>query len=452
MFNIELGSLFAGIGGFDLAADKIGWNIGFHSEIKPFGSKVLNYYWPNVPNLGDITKAKFHKYANQVDVISGGFPCQPFSHAGARQGTNDHRYLWPEYLRAIQESRPSFVVGENVAGITTMAERELFFRVDSKNIARLTDIDVYDAIYTRQEKMLLNKITEDLEKEGYEVQSFIIPAAGVGAPHKRDRVWIVAYSDHQGYEYWQSKKDRRKEGKNESEGDQRERVWRNLGGVSEKGVSSNSLCQRCQESTMRARDRKEWSMDKDKQEGEGIWCEACGCSIEGGITANSIGNDDNTKDRRRTEKEEAISGINREKDSSTREPGRTNQCFTSNFTNTRAESMRQRWENSVHGFEFNPDSNKQGLQKSQQQNSYQEKSWEGSHRSASQFLKTYAWDGWPTQSPICGRNDGLPDKLDSITFPSWRRQSLEAYGNAIVPQIALEFFKAIDAYLTEKYK
>ncbi|MDD3744410.1 MAG: DNA (cytosine-5-)-methyltransferase, partial [Lentimicrobiaceae bacterium] len=111
------GSLFSGIGGFDLAAEWAGWTNVFHCEIEEFPKKILKYYWPDAISYGDITKTDFTIHRGQVDVLTGGFPCQPFSLAGKRKGTEDHRNLWSEMLRAIREIQPVWVVGENVPGL-----------------------------------------------------------------------------------------------------------------------------------------------------------------------------------------------------------------------------------------------------------------------------------------------------------------------------------------------
>jgi len=112
------GSLFSGIGGFDLAAEWMGWENVFHCEWNEFGQKVLKYYWPEAESFSDITKTDFTKYYGTIDIITGGFPCQPYSSAGKRRGKEDERHLWPEMLRAIREVSPRFVVGENVRGLT----------------------------------------------------------------------------------------------------------------------------------------------------------------------------------------------------------------------------------------------------------------------------------------------------------------------------------------------
>ena len=206
--------LFSGIGGFSLGLESTDHfrTVAF-CEIEPFCQKVLRKHWPDVPiyeDIKELTRERlvsdgiiedpqrigcshggddknksevrgqrepstrdgngFYIQPKTVDLICGGFPCQPFSHAGKRKGTDDNRYLWPEMLRVIREVRPTWVLGENVAGIVNMA---------------------------------LEQVCLDLEGEGYEVQPFIIPAASLNAPHKRDRVWIIGHSkDERSGETW----------------------------------------------------------------------------------------------------------------------------------------------------------------------------------------------------------------------------------------------------------
>lgn len=160
------GSLFSGIGGFDLAAEWAGWENAFHCEWNAFGKKVLNYHWPNAISYDDITKTDFTVWRGRIDVLSGGFPCQPYSVAGKRKGKEDERHLWPEMLRAIREIRPRYVVGENVRGLVS-----------------------WDA------GLVFNEVQSDLENEGYDVFPVVLPAASVNAPHRRERVWFVAYSE-----------------------------------------------------------------------------------------------------------------------------------------------------------------------------------------------------------------------------------------------------------------
>lgn len=116
------GSLFSGIGGPEIAAEEMGWKNMFHCEINPFGRKILDYWFPNSKSYEDITKTNFTEWRGKINVLTGGFPCQPFSCAGQRKGAEDDRYLWPEMLRAIREIQPDWVVGENVAGILSMVQ------------------------------------------------------------------------------------------------------------------------------------------------------------------------------------------------------------------------------------------------------------------------------------------------------------------------------------------
>jgi len=159
------GSLFSGIGGFDLAAEWMGWENVFHCEWNEFGKRVLSYYWPNAISYHDITKTDFTIHRGGIDILTGGFPCQPYSAAGKRRGKDDERHLWPEMLRAIREIQPQWVVGENVFGLVNWNGGLVF-----------------------------DEVQADLEAEGYDIQPFILPACAVNAPHRRDRVWFVAYA------------------------------------------------------------------------------------------------------------------------------------------------------------------------------------------------------------------------------------------------------------------
>ena len=159
------GSLFSGIGGFDLAAEWMGWENVFHCEWNPFGQKVLKHYWPNSISYNDITKTDFTIHRGSIDILTGGFPCQPYSAAGKRLGKEDERHLWPEMLRAIREIQPRWIVGENVLGLVNW-----------------------------NGGMVFEEVQADLEAEGYEVQPYVLPAAAVNAPHRRDRIWFVAHS------------------------------------------------------------------------------------------------------------------------------------------------------------------------------------------------------------------------------------------------------------------
>ena len=158
------GSLFSGIGGFDLAAQWMGWDNVFQCEIDPFCQKVLQKNFPNVPLHHNIFEFDATPYKGKVDIITGGFPCQPFSIAGNRNGTSDDRYLWLQMLRVIRDVQPSYVIAENVPGLLTIEDGVAF-----------------------------EQVCLDLEGEGYHVQAFNIPACAVNAPHTRKRIWFIAY-------------------------------------------------------------------------------------------------------------------------------------------------------------------------------------------------------------------------------------------------------------------
>ncbi|MBA7591749.1 hypothetical protein ES708_33912 [subsurface metagenome] len=202
-------SLFTGIAGIDLAAEWAGFKTILFVEKDSYCQKVLNKHWPDVPIMGDIrdaTKEKILAYTSNrcksregphqtdrcggdrsreaaqilqiqgteptkeqpaITLITGGFPCQPVSQAGKRRGKADDRWLWPEMLRVISEVRPTWVVAENVTGLLTMG---------------------------------FDNCLSGLESEGYETIPFVIPACGVNAPHRRDRIFIVGYSKCNGYQ------------------------------------------------------------------------------------------------------------------------------------------------------------------------------------------------------------------------------------------------------------
>jgi len=170
------GSLFSGIGGFDLAAQWLGWKNLFQVEIDEYCNKLLKQNFPNTKQYGDIKEFDGTEWKRKVGVLSGGFPCQPFSVSGQRKADEDERFLWSEMLRAVRQIEPPFVVAENVTGLLTIKKGILF-----------------------------EQVCADLENSGYEVQPFIIPACAKDAPHKRERLWFVAYSDSFRCNYEQEK-------------------------------------------------------------------------------------------------------------------------------------------------------------------------------------------------------------------------------------------------------
>lgn len=210
-------SLFTGIGGLDLAAEWAGFQTVGQCEWADYPTKVLEKHWPDVPRWRDVhtlTGESFHEKTGlqTVDIISGGFPCQPFSTAGLRKGKSDERYLWPEFLRIIQELQPNWIIGENVVGIIGME---------------------------------LDDILIQLEEEGYEARVFVLPAYAVGALHQRNRVAIVAHSCGNGW------KDESKSQKSRNASDGKEKIRK-------QEIRNYSLHSRPKQLGLRTMRRTEW--------------------------------------------------------------------------------------------------------------------------------------------------------------------------------------------------
>ncbi len=315
--------LFAGIGGFELAAKWMGWETVAWCEWSEFAQKMLKYHFPEAEGHLDITKTDFTKYANKIDIVTGGFPCQPYSTAGKRKGKDDERHLWPQMLRAIQEIQPRWVVGENVRGLVSW-----------------------------NRGMVFDEVQTDLETQGYEVLPFILPSCGVNAPHRRDMVWFIAHATV-----------------NYDRGAERE-FYKENGRP----------------------DRQMFSPF--------------------GGAGHCIGKQRDASDPQRFGRFQKQQGAT---------PAITNQFNTNANTNTQGPRLERifktrRWGNGP-------------------SNTYT-----GNH-----------WQQFPTQPAVCGGNDGISRKLDGITFPNWRRKSIESYGNAVVPPLVFEIFKAIEAFENIKY-
>ena len=376
------GSLFSGIGGPEIAAEIMGWKNVFHCEINPFGRKILDYWFPNSKSYEDITKTDFTEWRGKINVLTGGFPCQPFSCAGQRKGAEDDRYLWPEMLRAIREIQPDWVVGENVAGILSMVqpgsetalgrEESLFGEVDRKRILH------------RQE-YVVETVCNDLEREGYFVQPVVIPACAVGAPHRRDRVFFIAHRADAGVEGMQRK-------------------W-----------EDNILSGRAASDT----DSHRWRDGKNQQ-----------VTITERKGTADIG----------TFREDGASSYSQYSGS-----GQIQQEIQSEQSNGHSfDSNGGEWDA--------PYSSSEGLSTLRFPTSIEKKKWEnedgcsvqpaGNVRRAS-FAER--WKNFPTQSPVCSRDDGISTRLDGIAFSKWRQESIKAYGNAILPQVMYEIFLAIES-------
>lgn len=321
-------SLFSGIGGFDLAAEWMGWENLFHCEWNPFGQQVLKHHFPNSISYNDITKTDFFIHRGQVDILTGGFPCQPYSTAGLRKGKADERHLFPHMLRCIKEVKPRWVIGENVRGLVNWNGGLVF-----------------------------NEVYDDLEREGYEVQSFLIPAASVNAPHQRYRIWFVAYSN--------SNNDKREVG--------------NINGE-KKGISQEHW--------------EEYSPSR----------KFSGTNLFNDVTnSTSIGLWEYSKKQRLFFEAFANEYWVGKENATNSNTSRIYEQHTTTEPNESPKFSRSSYE----------------------------------RRDFSRF---------PSKSPICGGDDGIPRELDSITFSKWRNQSIKAYGNAIVPQVAHQIFKAINEF------
>lgn len=326
------GSLFSGIGGFDLAAEWMGWENVFHCEWNDFGKRILKYYWPNSISYDDITKTDFSIHRGTIDILTGGFPCQPYSTAGKRRGKEDERHLWPEMLRAIREIQPTWIVGENVRGLTNW-----------------------------NGGMVFDEVQSDLENIGYEVTPFLLPACAVNAPHRRDRIWFVAfknsYKNGWGSDEWQKESGIREQRNTCSRNN--ERISTDNGETRPVAYSNGSK-----------------QRNYDRTDGE------------------------KTEKIRRKNKGDVLAKLRG--DGMVAYPYRIRQSGEKH----RKKESRQFAEKSI------PDN----------------------------------WENFPTQHPICDGNDGISTGLDGITFPEWRNESIKAGGNAIVPQVALQIFKAIEQY------
>lgn len=374
------GSLFSGIGGFDLASEWMGWENSFHCEWNPFGQKVLKYYWPKATSYHDITKTDFTIHRGRIDILTGGFPCQPYSTAGKRKGKEDERHLWPEMLRAIREIRPRWVVGENVRGLISWNGGLVFEEVQA-----------------------------ELEAQGYRVQPFLLPAASVNAPHRRDRIWFVAYSNNQGGcgepGEVPSKDGEVSERNNHAEPSDPD-IQRNAKDSNKDGWGGN-------EWEKESNIRQQWDISSGDNERlptdyakvrnatntefQGLQ----GCTDHGEV---------------RGEKGE----VGRERDQSSTQSTSSNR--ESDATHPYSEVLEYRY----------------GKGEAIERAIKEERT--------KSFSSPGEWEAFPTVSPICIRDDGFSSRLDGITFPKWRNESIKAGGNAIVPQVALQIFKAIQEY------
>lgn len=403
-------SLFSGIGGAEVAASMMGWQNLFHCEIQEFPRKVLQYWFPNSESYEDITKTDFHQWQGKVDVLTGGFPCQPFSLAGRRKGADDNRYLWPQMLRAIRQIHPTWVVGENVAGIKTMVES-----CQVTQMGRTDDLFKENYIYREESRFTLDKICADLEAEGYSVQPIVIPACAIGAPHRRDRVWIIAHrSDPRAETVQQEGQD----------------------GICSARPSPHTQCDGHSpqgHGNQRARAKKSKEGQDRPQPG---------VRRHGSSKTSSYSN--SHRQRRRAHKPKSITECSRSSNLGTRRSKRLASHPYCNGDKTLQPSERT---DRLSGFPLSPHSNGCGWNESKHEDAISQKSQQGECQPSGADSSQSRWRNFPTQSPVCRGNDGIPFDVDSLTisFPKWRQESIKAYGNAWVPQVAYEIFRAIEA-------
>lgn len=361
---IRHGSLFSGIGGFDLAAEWMGWENVFHCEIDTFCQLLLNFHFPKSLRYGDIKQTDFSCHRGQIDILTGGFPCQPFSVAGKRKGKEDDRHLWPFMLKAIKQIRPRWVVGENVRGIVSWNEGLVFEEVQA-----------------------------DLETEGYFVQPFVLPAAGIGAPHRRERVWFIAYACGDGY-------------------------------------GSNGFTENHQQASKAQGQRHQWQRFRNKSDGNGTEAAAS--------NAYSIGLSSEGNPRRRRDHPDF--GVQGQESHKKRKHGEHWPGFTGEAT---ADASFQRLEGATRpGILSESRAKTVGGQKYSW--NYRNQRWDG-------FPETEPTiccgnDGVSSGLDPSTFFNELGKALTGITFPKWRNDSIKALGNAVVPQIAYTIFKAIRKY------
>ena len=357
------GSLFSGIGGFDLAARWMGWDNVFHVEFNPWCRKVLEYHFPHSQSFTDVKQFDGFAWRGRVDIISGGFPCQPYSAAGKRLGKDDERHLWPEMLRIIREAAPTYVVGENVRGLTNWNGGVVF-----------------------------EEVCADLEAAGYDVWTGILPAAGVGAPHRRDRVWFVAHADG-GADVRTPGRDA---GTSASEGiPERHQVWipNQSGDVWDATDTACAIGKRTRDA------RPGWDGFTDNG-GGGHAADTERDGLEHRTQSGSItGSEGATRER--------IAGHAASEGQDGNPPHTDSEVFQ------RGDGEGEAGRSAHQGERAQP------------------------------LGKSGCWEIFPTQSPVCGGNDGLPRELDGVTFSKWRNESIKAYGNAIVPQVAYQIFNAL---------
>ena len=462
-------SLFSGIGGPEVAAAMMGWENAFHCEIDPFGRAVLEYWFPDSKSYEDITKTDFREWRGKIDILTGGFPCQPFSYAGKRGGADDNRYLWPQMLRAIDEIRPTWVVGENVAGLATMVEGGVLADLGYE----ATLFGEVDGVhrYGLRSTFTIERICRDLENLGYSVQPVLIPAAAVGAPHRRDRIFIIAHVADT-----DRRDDVRSAGADDgTSGEERLQEWdevRVAGGPGEllseiQGAAENPVSDGCgkREHGEQGHQRNERNAGSGDDEWvyreEGIDASDTMCGRSGEVPSSVHARVADGAEPFGNGRERFIANTNGEGREESEQPGRESHCPKEG---ARLDNRVKRSGGDGHI----ADSFRKRLSAAIQSRIHGEEERNDARRSA--FISSYNawakgtwWDNFPTVSPVHRGNDGIPIRLDDLSLPEsmrpksyrnsdearfnfgkWRTESLKAYGNAIVPQVMYRIFQAIE--------
>lgn len=441
-------SLFSGIGGFDLAAQIVGFENKFHCEKHPFCLYTLKYYWPDAETYEDIKKTCFKKWKGLIDILTGGFPCQPYSGAGKRKGKGDDRHLWPEFLRAIREIQPRWVIGENVLGIVSW-NRGLVF----------------------------DEVCNDLEVEGYEVTPFILPACAVNAPHRRDRVFFIAYKNPDN------------DGRLRDQRQKKSGAWkqRNTGAGNNEQLSGDNgkVGHKILADTTTAGNRKTGSSSADERKQSSIIYKKKQGRSRQDILDSGHGNiqwDDTNTDNERPQGSKGKGGAKKkgQSDGYIAEHDSANE-FSSNTISQRPQERTDgsneghtaenftRPHNPFERFEYDGiypyfgSERRKGSKRHRKHETKKIERRETLRRPVAELCSITDWQHFPTQSPVCSRDDGFPGKLVRVTVPSargkgrrelsfrklkerLRKESIAGYGNAVVVPLVVEIFNVIKEY------
>lgn len=383
--------LFSGIGGFALAAESV-WPDVEHifCDIEPFAQAVLRKHWPEAKIYDDIKKLEGGGLGT-IDIVTGGFPCQPFSAAGQRRGKEDDRHLWPEMLRVIREAAPRWVIGENVGGLLTW-----------------------------NGGMVLDEVYADLEREGYSVWAFVIPAAAVGAPHRRDRVWIIAHADG-------GTNGRETRGSPRTRGEERVQERDEVGLTRESGEAR--IFSDTDNNGSHGSENRKSSTSRGDSDAEG--------SHEVRKLTRSVASRSSTTNPtgKRSTGQRISVRQGRQNETTTHADG--NGAASADSSSEQVGLSRQSRKVAT-----DPDSNSPRL-------AGHGKAWpQAAGRTGLSTRKGYTegrdcWSAdWPeTAALLCVVDDGLPDGL--VRPKGWRNAALKSAGNAIVPQVAAQIMRTI---------